>query len=212
MDKLYADIIILICSYLNDKKKLCFLSSNAYLHKIKNNIIFNDKHLLSKKIMSLSYYNNFTHLIFKRMPLSCLNTMPKNIKKITFGRYFNKDINDKIPDTVTHLIFGSRYTQPIRNIPLSVTHLTLNDKFYSYIPKSITHLTLGPNSTVWGLFYDGEFIPNSVQYLTLKSYFYHPIPSSVICLKITGRVYQKMKNRDELFKIENIPCIKIINY
>jgi hypothetical protein len=51
----------------------------------------------------------------------------------------------KIPNSVTHLLFCSLFDQSIKGlIPNSVTHLKLNlqfDHFIKEIPLSVTHLT-----------------------------------------------------------------------
>lgn len=78
---------------------------------------------------------------------------------------FNKDIQDCIPNSITHLTLGFHFNQKIKNcIPKSVKQLTFGLYFFQNLENcllySITHLTLGE-------YYDEKLtkFPSSLEYL-----------------------------------------------
>jgi len=161
LNKLFIDLIIQICIYLTDKDKINLLSINKQYHLIKNKIYYIEQ-IKKCKIINLFYYDNFINII-----CSNLINFPKNIKYLTFGKIFNKEIKGAIPNSVTHLTFGENFNQEIKGaIPNSVTHLTFGYCFdqdiKGAIPNSVTHLTFGDkfNKEIKGA------IPNLVTHLT----------------------------------------------
>lgn len=131
MDLLIDDVIICIAKFLNNKEKIIFLSLSMKLHKLKNNIYYDD-YVCLHKIYDLPYYNMFTHVIFNKLGYN----LPNSITHLFFEYLISnkrgiliKD-NVKIPVTVTHLSFNSMFNQDITDfIPRSVTHLTFGNNF-----------------------------------------------------------------------------------
>ena len=95
--------------------KLCFF-------KINDNIIPKN---IPSTVRELIIGNIFTS------PIKSL--IPNFITHLTFGNEFNKSIRHNIPPKVTHLKFGKLFRQRNlgRDIPQTVTHLTLSSKCYT---------------------------------------------------------------------------------
>lgn len=80
------------------------------------------------------------------------NIMPKNIpstvRELVMGNMFTSPIKLLIPNFITHLTFGNEFNKSIRhNIPSKITHLTFGKLFRQMnlgrdIPQTVTHLTL----------------------------------------------------------------------
>jgi len=51
----------------------------------------------------------------------------RNVKKIEFGKYFNKSI-DNLPDSIEEIILGDNFDKSIRRFPLSLVKLTINSR------------------------------------------------------------------------------------
>lgn len=90
------------------------------------------------KIDSDSNYTTHLKLVFKFSD-SIFKNVPLGVKSITFNAPINnmldhvsdmatKSIGD-IPNSVTELIMGYGFDQPIDNLSKFITHLTLGDKF-----------------------------------------------------------------------------------
>ncbi|KAN0030420.1 hypothetical protein ACTA71_010185 [Dictyostelium dimigraforme] len=80
--------------------------------------------------------------------------LPKeSLKKLTLSKEFNKKLEvGALPDSITHLIFGYNYDQPIISLPSSLTCLELNCPKYSHkidtphlFPPSLSKLVLSKN-------------------------------------------------------------------
>ena len=93
------------------------------------------------------YYNkNKKKLIFPSHFNEKIISFPKELKYLTFGNDFNQQVGDNLPNSVTHLIFGACFNQPIDNFPQNLTHLTFDLRFdqpINNLPSSITHLIFG---------------------------------------------------------------------
>lgn len=158
---LYDDNLIKICDYLSDKDKLMLTTTSTNMSKLKYKLLFRTKINISK-IYLLPYFDNFenikihgnppkfpkyvkyvhyttystyvaprvTHLKFKSRGGLTKNGIPSTVTHLIFGENFNDPIQEKIPLSVTHLTFGSRFNRPINDcIPLSVTHLSIGRYF-----------------------------------------------------------------------------------
>ena len=58
---------------------------------------------------------------------------------------FNQQV-DNLPNTLTHLTFGTNFNQQVDNLPNTLTHLTFGgyfDQQVDNLPNSLTHLTFG---------------------------------------------------------------------
>src|SRR5579872_4509050 len=165
LDMLIDDIIIYIMTFLNDKKKIRFLSTTTRLHLFKNKVCYNEITDMYR-IYDLPYYDRFNNVSLAGYEIFCGYKLPKSIKYLTFhtsygidedikdfipepnpdmlsemGWDINKDVKNYIPDTVTHLTFS--FDKPIKHcIPSSITHLTFgrhfNQNIKGCIPNSVT--------------------------------------------------------------------------
>src|SRR5579872_4878071 len=119
-DILVSDTIIYVVSFLKTNDKIKFLSLSKDLHLLKDKIYFDELITYTKKINYLWYFDRFTNIII----YDITQKLPKSVKHITFGNYFNQDIRDYIPHSVTHLYFKDDFNKDIKGcIPNSVTHL-----------------------------------------------------------------------------------------
>lgn len=104
-----------------------------------------------------------------------------NLRIIYFDRYFNQHINKMIPQSVTHLYFGTCFNKELEigDIPPKVTHLSFgwffNKNIKNCIPEGVTHLSFGLdfNQNIEGS------IPNSVTNLTFRINFYKNIHGKI---------------------------------
>ena len=77
--------------------------------------------------------------------INCPRNLPNSITHLTFGSDFDQQV-DYLPNSITHLIFGSKFNQSVNYLPNSITHLTFGYWFsqpVNNLPNSITHLTFG---------------------------------------------------------------------
>ena len=93
------------------------------------------------------YYNkNKKKLIFPSHFNEKIISFPKELKYLTFGNDFNQQVGDNLPNSVTHLIFGACFNQPIDNLPSSITHLIFGACFNQKIdnlPGNLIYLKFG---------------------------------------------------------------------
>jgi len=72
--------------------------------------------------------------------------IPESVTHLTFGFRFSHFIEDALPSSITHLRFGYFFDQEIlNNIPASVTHLRFGGFFkqdFRDIPDTIKELTI----------------------------------------------------------------------
>lgn len=115
-----------------------------------------------------------------------LNDLPKSLKRLTFGWYFNRPLGDSLPKSLTHLTFGSHFNKPLGNsLPKSLIYLvfgySFNQEFYG--TPHIKHLRFpsGFNQPV-----NLVKIPDSVTELIIPCIMIKCIPRSVINLIIIG--------------------------
>ena len=145
---LTKDIIIYkIFNLLPDKYKLNLTSINRNMNILKYSIInFENQCQINKLTMDKWFYNKLSDInVNEIMKFPCLT------KKITFGKTFNHNIRNTIPDSITHLTFGRNFDQDIKNsIPNSVTHLTFGCKFQPLYSKCNTKF--GYSFNFWRLF------------------------------------------------------------
>ena len=117
-------------------------------------------------------------------------------QKVKFGTDFNQPVtyqtdssqNGKyptlLPNSLTHLIFGHEFNQPVDNLPQSLTYLKFEWDFnqpVDNLPESLIYLSFGENfnQTV-------DNLPNSLTDLEFGYHFNHPVdnlPQSLTHLK-----------------------------
>jgi len=141
-----------------------------------------------------------------------------SLKSVTIDDNYDRSIKYCLPPSVTHLIFGKFFNQPIErkqiplssvdqqiesDIPASITHLTFGDSFDKpikcCIPQSVTHLKFGKcfNQSI------KDCIPTSVTHLEFGICFdqsLDSIPLSVKEIKICD-IYDKIIDTEIMAKI-----------
>ena len=154
MDTLVPDIICIICTYVSDRDKKYFLSINRSMHLLKNTVKYNDATRLGE-IINLWYYDQFTNIIVEenniindyhvsqflmqiqtyycRTNHSLIDDiekikfkkllLPKNVSHLTFGSKINQDIKDCIPSSVTHLTFDINLIKASKIVFHQVLHI-----------------------------------------------------------------------------------------
>ncbi len=124
-------------------------------------------HLTFEYIEYVQGNNNFANTY--GIEDSCMTNYMKIILYKILKKVEQHDFNQKIkiPQNITHLTFGIKFTRKIK-IPQNITHLTLGYYFYQKIkiPQNITHLTLGC------YFKQKIKIPQNITHLNIKNNFY----------------------------------------
>lgn len=179
------DIIKLICTYLSNFDINYFLSASKSLYKLKNQVQFINKHILTNKINKLPYYDSFVNLIISD---DYCYTFPKNLQKINFN-VTNPKLFPLMPTTVTSVKINNFDWSSLKKITLpNIKKLVIDtchfDKSFESddIPPSITCLKMNHN------FLYGtarlKCIPPNVIYLRINIVFREGIiPPSVKYLK-----------------------------
>ena len=75
------------------------------------------------ELLDLELINKYKNLIFSDYALNVYYDKSHFIKSL-----FNQEINN-LPNSLTHLTFGSYFNQKINNLPNSLTHLTFGYNF-----------------------------------------------------------------------------------
>lgn len=104
-----------------------------------------------------------------------IKTIPPTTTRIIFGK-FNQQIDNILPETLTHLRFGDKFNKPISvMLPQSLKHLTFGDEFDrpidDILPSELTHLT-------FGAYFDKPIVktlPNTLTHLSFGFFFDQPI-------------------------------------
>ena len=140
---LIEDLIKYICLFLSESDKINYLSISRNMHLLKNTIQYFDK-ISINKIIKLSYYKQFTNIIWVDNIIIPNNSLPLNLAHLTFGRNFNQDIKGALPLNLTHLTFHGCFNQDIKGaLPLNLTNLTFGYNFNKDIkgalPLNLTH-------------------------------------------------------------------------
>lgn len=78
---LCGDVIVYICSFLNDKEKLTFLSLNKYLQKFLHKVWFKERYFYHV-IQHLSYKDQFKRIVLEELVEK--EKLPKSLYYIEF--------------------------------------------------------------------------------------------------------------------------------
>ena len=155
-----------------------YIANLSYFHQFGNVIIPDANKSFSKYVTYLTFCNYFNKTIN--------NCIPNSVIHLTFGYYFNQSINSCIPDSITHLTFGPNFNQTINDcIPDSVIHLTFgcdfNRPINCCISESVTNLT-------FGYYFDQNIdeLPTSINNISLRGSYKREI-SERIMPKVTIR-------------------------
>lgn len=154
--------------------------------------------VLNGHLHNLNYFSNLKELQFHSWFNNSLeNVLPKTLTHLTFGDYFDKQLNDTISDsTLTHLTFGSSFDKSLKGVlPNTLKQLTLgacfNQTLENVLPITLTHLTLGYK---FNHFLEG--MPDTLTHLTLGLCFNRPLSNDIfpnlIYLKNGNRLMKKV--------------------
>lgn len=83
------------------------------------------------KPLPTTFPTNLTHLYISESFNQTIhnNNFPPNLTHLFFGYSFNQDICDFLPATLKTLVFGTCFNKSIKDIPHSITHLTLGARY-----------------------------------------------------------------------------------
>jgi len=220
MQTLYPDIIRKIGETLTDKEKIRLTATSKRMDQLKYEFIYDEKISICK-IENLSYFDKFENVeIFdatlkypKHMKyahyVALIAEPPKFITHLVFDDRFCGSV-DIIPQSITHLTFGARCYQPIKEKVLhsSITYLDFGHMFNQPIkegilPQSLIYLIFGHN---FNQPIDSGVLPSSITHLTFGINFNQPIdniPLSVTNLTL-GMMYTRRTKFDLLPSITHL--------
>jgi len=161
MDTILIDVLEYIIKNISnngDKCKLMMTCKNIS----KCNFYFTEL-ININKISGSTWFDRFINIFIK----DDMCALPLFTKYLTFDTWFNQNIKNKIPNSVTHIAFGEDFQYLTKDYYCgSLTYMEYNDNKMAYfkdcIPSSVTHLTIGA-------FFDSGFaesIPSTVRYKT----------------------------------------------
>lgn len=140
----YPFLVRIFDKLLTDKEKIILISINKYFNNIKIKFTFRKRKRIIKKDKNKWFYNCLTKITINEN--FEYFEFPTQIKKLNVEFNSNQNIQNCIPNSVTHLVFGFDFNQTVKNsIPNSVTHLIFVcnfDKNLECLPSSITHLSI----------------------------------------------------------------------
>jgi len=220
MQTLYSDITKKIGETLTDKEKIRLTMTSKKMDHLKHEFIYEEK-ISTCKIENLSYFDKFENVeIFdatlkypKYMKyahyVALIAEPPKFITHLVFDDRICGSVY-KIPQSVTHLTFGARYRQPIKEKVLrsSITYLDFGHMFNQPIKEGIL-----PQSLIYLIFVakfnqpiNNGVLPQSIINLTFGIDFNQPIdniPSSITNLTL-GMTYNRTTRFDILPSITHL--------
>uniref|UniRef100_A0A6C0C5Z2 F-box domain-containing protein n=1 Tax=viral metagenome TaxID=1070528 RepID=A0A6C0C5Z2_9ZZZZ len=213
MLSLCYDTLSHIAEYLSNRDKIRLSAVCRITDVLKYKFIYHDKVLL-ETIKNFAHKSNFKYVFYE--------TDDTNISEIVTHLKIQSNFRGPImiPQSVTHLTFGTQFDNPIGKqlSSTTLTHLVFNDYFdqsVDNLPESLTHLVFGgefisPNVlTVNGFFnwkdiYAGgsfdrsiDNLPKTLMFLSLGCDFNTPIknlPSSLTYLNLGNEFNQSIKN------------------
>ena len=120
----YPFLIRILNKIFNDNDKLNVINLNKYFNNKRTKFTYDTKIKIKHQIKNLWYYNCLTNVV-----VYDLIKLPEKVKTLSFGKYFNKSVENYIPDSVTYLKIGYCFRRNIDNIP-HVTHLIFCVYYY----------------------------------------------------------------------------------
>ena len=167
-----SDTICAICHYLDNKKKIYFLSTCTQLHALKSKVSYK-KQVLLIAIEKLFYFDQFENVYVHFVHNGRL---PQNTKILTYYREFDAPIDYlKGYSKITHITFGDGFSHPIIGLlPPNLKNLTLGycakQRDIRELPKTVTHLKLciplGHISVPPCIYH----VPDTITHLILRGY------------------------------------------
>ena len=152
------------------------------------------------RIINLEYFKNRFTNIFVNTSKHIDKIYPA-VRKITFGRSFDKSLEGLIPSFITHIVLDDFFDQTINDsIPSSVTHLAIG---WGFPTKIITNIPKYCPSGIEYIKFDVLFnkpmkdcIPSSIKYLSFGITFSQPIDdlisSSITHLSFAHNFFQNI--------------------
>src|SRR5438876_1157166 len=113
-----------------------------------------------------------------------------NLKKLTFGRYYNQLLKEgDLPSNLTQLTFGSDFNQPLKEgyLPSNLNQLTFGYYFNQqlkegYLPSNLTQLT-------FGYYFNQQlkegYLPSNLTQLTFGYCFNQPLKGRYLPSNLT---------------------------
>eukprot|EP00026_Physarum_polycephalum_P007208 Phypoly_transcript_07265.p1 GENE.Phypoly_transcript_07265~~Phypoly_transcript_07265.p1 ORF type:complete len:374 (+),score=50.91 Phypoly_transcript_07265:63-1124(+) len=127
-----------------------------------------------------------THLIFNQSYSRSIDKLPSTITHITFGKFFNFEITNHLPESLVYLKLGNCFIQEINHLPKLLKILVIGDNFnhpVDHLPSSLTHLTLGRSFN-----HPLDHLPPTLIYLFVQSYVFNQLvdhlPESLLSLSL----------------------------
>jgi hypothetical protein len=139
--------------------------------------------------------NNIEEIIFGD-EYNVVPNIPNFIKKITFGKNFNSNV-DSLPEGIEEIEFGIRFNQPIDNLPKSLLVLRLGpdfDQSVDNLPENLEKLYFS-HSCLAKFNRPMENLPKNLKVLRTSFLFDHNIekfPDSIEELKLNYKFAQKI--------------------
>ncbi len=170
---LCTDVIVHMMDYLSDIDKINFLKTCSSFYNRRFCVKFNDFHSFNK-VRDLDYSENFKRIVFTKTK--------NNVKSFTLNNSY-----DRIPIDAKHLVIGKLFKLSLKNIiPRGITHLTIEDEYYSEInpgeiPDTVTYLNIKSRN----ILVKKGAIPDSVTHLYFGSDYLSRdiIPKNVVYLR-----------------------------
>lgn len=159
LEDLPAELFVMITDYLSDGDKLILISCCKNLYNRRYILRF-DTQMFLRRVIKYDPRINFTNISIdfrKDFDDKMAVLLPRFVKRLVIGDFFNHRLKIPLPATVRHLKFGAYFNHILNdNIPDSVTHLIFGTNFnqclifedddgaiHSCLPKYLTHLTFG---------------------------------------------------------------------
>ena len=141
---------------------------------------------LPSKLRYLKFSNNFNSEVGHANCANkkCPRNLPDTLTHLIFGSMFNQQV-DNLPKNLIMLTFGRNFNENVDKLPNTITHLTFGEYFNKKIdklPNSITHLTFGESFDK-----NVEILPKSITHLTFGKKFNQKIiklPDTIVDLEI----------------------------
>jgi hypothetical protein len=136
-------------------------------------------------------FNSLTHIIYNCNKEITVNTFPDNVEHIIFSNYeFNHKIKkDVLPKSLKHIAFDmySMFDQKIDIgvLPDSMTHIFFGSAFNQKIeknvlPKNLKYLVFNHCSSCFNQKIEPNVLPNSIEYIELGCDFNQEIEEGVL--------------------------------
>lgn len=174
------------------------LLSNCMLQFFPKNSIFQLEfsHAFNQQVDNLP--PNLTHLSFGYKFNNCIDNLPSSLTHLTFGYYaeFDQPI-DSLPKTLKFLSLGKYFNHTVDNLP-SLTHLIFGTCFNQPIhnlPNTLTYLQFGEH-------FDQPTVPlpPTLKHLVVTKYFPSNLPHTLVTLRLyhESEVVNRLQTSDKL--------------